>query len=122
MAHNVLGGELELCSADPLTGFMRNGKCETCGEDIGMHTVCAEMTEAFLEFTRQQGNDLSTPAPGFPGLRPGDRWCLCVGRWVEAYRAGVAPPVKLSATHISVLEFVELDSLRRHALPEETAP
>jgi uncharacterized protein len=121
MAKNVLGTDLAPCSTDPMTGFLRNGRCETCAEDAGMHTICCEMTEAFLSYTRRTGNDLSTPNPeiGFPGLVPGDRWCVCVNRWIEAWRAGVAPRVKLSATHMSVLEFVDLGALRDHAIAED---
>lgn len=119
MAKNVLGTPLEICCTDPMTGFYRNGRCETGREDHGLHTVCAEMTEAFLVFSASRGNDLSTPQPGlrFPGLRPGDRWCLCVTRWREALEEGIAPPVHLEATHISALEFVDLEDLRRHAVP-----
>lgn len=118
MAKNVLGGDLEICGTDPKTGFYRTGRCDTGGEDLGLHTVCAEMTEAFLAFTGSKGNDLSTPNPAmaFPGLEPGDRWCLCVARWREALEAGVAPPVRLEATHMSALEFVDLEDLRRHAV------
>ncbi|WP_164102670.1 DUF2237 family protein [Candidatus Laterigemmans baculatus] len=113
-AKNVLGGPLETCSTDPLTGFYRNGCCDTGGQDVGIHTVCAEMTEEFLRFSRQRGNDLSTPNPmfQFPGLQPGDRWCVCAARWKEAYDAGVAPPVVLEATHVSTLEFASLEELR----------
>jgi len=120
MAHNVLGEPLETCSASPMTGFFRNGKCDTCSDDPGMHVVCAEMTSSFLAFSKSRGNDLSTPAPqwGFPGLKPGDRWCLCLARWLEARDAGVAPRIKLEATHISALEFVDLETLERHALAE----
>jgi uncharacterized protein (DUF2237 family) len=116
MARNVLGGELELCSADPLTGFYRNGCCDTGGGDLGVHVVCAAVTAEFLAFSQAQGNDLSTPQPGFPGLRPGDRWCLCATRWRDALDAGVAPPVILEATHVGALEWVSMDDLRRHAL------
>ncbi|MCO6453898.1 MAG: DUF2237 domain-containing protein [Pirellulaceae bacterium] len=114
MAKNVLGTDLELCSAAPLTGFYRDGCCNTGADDQGLHLVCAEMTREFLEFSRRRGNDLSTPNPayGFPGLQPGDRWCLCVLRWKEALAAGVAPRVVLEATHISTLEFVDLADLR----------
>ena len=109
MAKNIFGEPLEICSNDPKTGFFRNGKCDTCGDDTGMHTVCARMTKEFLEFSYQKGNDLVTPRPEweFPGLQPGDYWCLCLSRWMEAYRAGVAPPVKLDATHLSALEFLD---------------
>ncbi|MDQ3622592.1 MAG: DUF2237 domain-containing protein [Verrucomicrobiota bacterium] len=115
---NVLGGPLQLCCADPLTGFYRDGYCRTGPGDHGLHTVCAQMTAAFLEFSAARGNDLSTPAPhfGFPGLEPGARWCLCVTRWQEAFEAGVAPPVVLEATHVSALEFVSLEELQRHAV------
>lgn len=113
MAKNVLGTELQTCSADPLTGFYRNGCCDTGAEDLGRHIVCAEVTEAFLAFSKQQGNDLSTPQPefGFPGLVPGDRWCLCASRWQEAFEAGVAPPVVLEATHALALEWADLGDL-----------
>ncbi len=119
-AKNVLGGELQPCSLDPLTGFYRDGCCNTGPSDSGLHLVCAEMTEQFLSFTRQRGNDLSTPVPmyGFPGLKPGDRWCLCVQRWKEASAAGVAPPIVLESTHISALEFVDLDMLVANAVPK----
>jgi len=114
---NVLGGPLIPCSTAPMTGFFRDGSCHTCAEDAGSHTVCAEMTEAFLVFSRERGNDLSTPRPewGFPGLRPGDRWCLCAARWREAYIAGCAPPVILRATHQRALEVLNLEQLREHA-------
>ena len=113
---NVLGGELQSCCTDPITGFYRDGCCHTAEDDHGQHTVCAEMTEAFLAFSRRQGNDLSTPVPeaDFPGLRPGDRWCLCAARWIEAWREGVAPPVILNATNLSVLELVPLHVLEQH--------
>jgi uncharacterized protein (DUF2237 family) len=118
MATNVIGGPLEECSRDPLTGFYRDGCCNTGGDDRGVHTVCAVVTEEFLEFSKRAGNDLSTPRPeyGFPGLRPGDGWCLCASRWQEAFEAGVAPPVRLAATHIETLEWVRLADLRAHAL------
>ncbi|MEO1075432.1 MAG: DUF2237 domain-containing protein [Bacteroidota bacterium] len=116
---NVLGTPLQPCSVDPLTGFFRTGDCRTGPQDRGTHVVCAEMTEAFLRFTRSRGNDLSTPIPayGFPGLKPGDRWCLCVLRWKEALDAGVAPPVVLDATHARTLSVVDLDTLQAYALP-----
>ena len=116
-ARNVLGGELAACSVDPLTGFYRNGCCETGPEDAGMHTVCAVMTAEFLRFSLSVGNDLSTPRPefDFPGLRPGDRWCLCAPRWKEALDAGVAPPLVLSATHEEVLAIAPLGILKDHA-------
>lgn len=123
MARNVLGEALEECSRTPLTGFYRNGCCDTGGDDVGAHTVCALMTEEFLAFSVAQGNDLVSPAPGFPGLRPGDSWCLCADRWQEALEAGVAPPVRLEATHALTLEWVTLGDLRRHAAPgEDGAP
>ena len=115
---NVFGEPLALCCASPATGFYRNGCCETGPEDLGLHLICAEMTEAFLAFTKAQGNDLSTPRPqfGFPGLTPGDRWCLCAGRWREALDAGVAPPVVLAATHEEALAVVTIDDLKAQAL------
>ncbi|MCL6436493.1 MAG: DUF2237 domain-containing protein [Leptolyngbyaceae cyanobacterium HOT.MB2.61] len=117
-ARNVLGTTLETCCTSPMTGFYRDGKCNTGAGDLGAHVVCAQVTEEFLEYTRAQGNDLSTPAPAFafPGLKPGDRWCLCASRWKEALDAGVAPPVVLAATHASALEYVSLDDLKQHAL------
>jgi uncharacterized protein (DUF2237 family) len=115
---NVVGGDLEPCSFDPATGFFRDGYCRTEGRDPGFHAVCAVMTEEFLEFSSSVGNDLSTPRPQwlFPGLRPGDRWCVVAARWQEALEAGVAPPVVLEATHASALEFVALADLEEHAL------
>lgn len=110
---NVVGGELLPCSADPVTGFFRDGCCSTGPDDVGSHTVCAVMTEAFLAFSAAAGNDLSTPRPewGFEGLSPGDRWCVCASRWHEAYRAGVIAPVVLGATHERALEVVPIDAL-----------
>jgi len=118
MQSNVLGGELQCCCTSPVTGFYRNGYCQTGPGDVGLHTVCIEATEEFLNFSRECGNDLSTPFPEyeFPGLQPGDRWCLCVTRWKEALDAGMAPRVHLAATHISALEFVDLGDLKRHSL------
>lgn len=115
---NVLGKPLKTCCTSPMTGFYRTGKCETGGSDEGIHVVCAQMTSEFLAFSRSRGNDLSTPVPeyGFPGLKPGNRWCLCAARWKEAMRAGIAPPVLLEATHISALEFVSLEELEAHAV------
>jgi hypothetical protein len=113
---NVLGTALVECGRDPVTGFFRDGSCRTAAEDVGRHVVCAEMTAEFLEFTRSRGNDLTTPIPGFPGLEPGDRWCLCAARWREALAAGVAPPVVLEATEESALEVVDLAALTAHAL------
>jgi uncharacterized protein (DUF2237 family) len=114
---NVLGGPLESCSEDPLTGYTRSGCCEAVQGDFGMHIVCVRMTEEFLEFSQEAGNDLSTPIPeyGFPGLKPGDQWCLCAARWKEALEAGAAPQVVLEATHMSTLEFVSLEELQDHA-------
>ena len=114
---NVLGGKLECCCREPRTGFYRDGYCRTGPGDHGLHTVCAVMTEEFLRFSALAGNDLSTPIPefDFPGLQSGDRWCLCVTRWQEAFEAGCAPGVILGATHISALEFVPLEDLRAHA-------
>jgi hypothetical protein len=119
MALNVLGGDLEPCGFDPLTGFYRDGCCESGGDDPGVHTVCAVMTREFLEFSREQGNDLSTPMPqhGFRGLVPGDRWCLCASRWQEAYEAGMAPLVNLAATHARTLEWCSLAALQAHEAP-----
>ena len=116
-ARNVFGAPLACCCTSPLTGFNRDGYCHTGPHDLGSHTVCAEMTAAFLDFSRRHGNDLVTPRPefGFPGLRPGDRWCLCVSRWKEALEAGVAPPVLLAATHEKALEVVTLEQLQAHA-------
>ncbi len=115
---NVLGGALADCSHDPMTGFFRDGCCRTGPGDVGLHLVCARMTAEFLEFSKSRGNDLSTPRPefAFPGLQPGDRWCLCVQRWQEALQAGAAPLVDLEATHVSALEFVTLEELQSHAL------
>ncbi|MEH2178931.1 DUF2237 family protein [Nostoc sp.] len=117
-AKNVIDGNLEVCCTSPMTGFYRDGFCRTGGQDFGSHVVCAQVTSEFLEFTKSRGNDLSTAAPdsNFPGLKPGDRWCLCASRWQEALEAGVAPPVILSATHARALEVVSLDELKKHAL------
>jgi uncharacterized protein (DUF2237 family) len=114
---NVLGTALQSCSQDPVTGFFRTGSCDTGPRDQGQHVVCAEMTETFLRFTKSKGNDLSTPRPewNFPGLEPGDCWCLCAARWQEALEAGCAPPVILEATHEKALEVLSLDDLRAHA-------
>ena len=118
MAKNVLGSELKICCKDPITGFFRNGKCDTSSEDVGMHTVCALMTKDFLEFTYSRGNDLTTPVPEFQfrGLEPGNKWCICLMRWVEAYNAGKAPKIDLEASHISVLEHVDFKELQKYAL------
>ena len=122
-AKNVLGGALKPCSTHPLTGFYRDGCCNTGADDVGVHVVCAEMTRAFLEFSRAQGNDLMTPMPQyrFPGLVTGDRWCLCAMRWQEALEAGVAPPIILQATHSAALKYVSLDDLKAHALDLEAS-
>ncbi len=114
---NVLGGVLLPCSTEPVTGFYRDGCCNTGAEDIGLHTVCAVMTAEFLLFSKSRGNDLSTPMPqyGFAGLEPGDRWCLCASRWKEAFDAGAAPLVVLEATHAVTLDVVSLDDLKQHA-------
>ena len=115
---NVLGERLEVCSIDPMTGFYRDGCCDTSREDLGSHSVCAVMTKEFLEFSRSRGNDLSTPVPefGFPGLRPGDRWCLCAPRWQEAMEAGQAPRVVLRATHEAALRHCSLSDLKSLAV------
>lgn len=115
---NVYGEPLDECCSSPMTGFYRNGCCETGGDDHGVHTVCAVMTAEFLEFSKRMGNDLSTPMPhyNFPGLKPGDRWCLCAGRWQEAFEAGKAPQVNLRSTHVRTLEFVELTDLEKFAI------
>ncbi len=115
---NVLGGPLATCSVRPLTGYFRTGCCETAADDFGSHTVCAEVTAEFLDFSKSRGNDLSTPMPayGFDGLKPGDRWCLCVSRWQEALEAGRAPRVVLAATHRAALQVVTLEQLLAHAI------
>lgn len=114
---NVLGEPLETCSLAPRTGFTRSGACETGPQDLGSHTVCAKVTAEFLAYSRSRGNDLTTPMPafGFPGLTPGDRWCLCAARWQEAFEAGCAPRVMLRATHERALEVCNLSDLKRHA-------
>ena len=117
-ARNVLGEKLQSCSERPKTGFFRDGCCNTSPEDLGVHTVCVVMTAEFLEYSKAQGNDLTTPYPqaGFPGLKPGDRWCLCAPRWREALEAGRAPQVVLAATHEGSLEFASLDDFKKHAI------
>jgi uncharacterized protein (DUF2237 family) len=117
-AKNVLGTPLKVCCMNPKTGFYRTGRCDTGAGDDGVHVVCARLTEEFLEFSAERGNDLATPIPefGFPGLKAGDRWCLCAARWKEALEAGVAPPVHLTSTHISALEFIDLEELKAHAV------
>lgn len=117
-AKNVLGQKLEICCTSPMTGFYRNGMCETGAQDFGSHVVCAQVTQEFLEFTKARGNDLSTPMPmyDFPGLKPGDRWCLCASRWKEALDAGFAPPINLAATHEATLKVVSLEVLKEHSV------
>ncbi len=114
---NVLGSVLQACSMDPLTGWHRDGCCRSGAGDAGVHVVCAQVTERFLEFSKSRGNDLTSPRPeyGFPGLKPGNRWCLCAARWQEAFEAGCAPGVVLEATHEAALEFSDLENLKRHA-------
>jgi uncharacterized protein len=116
-SRNVLGGPLKPCSSDPVTGFFRNGRCDTCADDEGCHTVCVEVTEWFLEHSRLSGNDLSTPRPEyqFPGLKPGDRWCVCAARWLELVERNVNAPIILAATHERTLEVVPLEILQQHA-------
>lgn len=115
---NLLGQPLESCCFAPMTGYQRNGFCDAHPDDVGRHTLCAVMTEEFLSFSRGRGNDLSTPRPewGFSGLNPGDRWCLCVTRWLEAHHAGCAPPVVLAASHHACLDYVELATLALYAM------
>lgn len=119
-ARNVLGGPLNVCGTDPLTGFTRKGSCETGHQDAGSHVVCARVTADFLLYSKATGNDLITPAPafGFPGLKPGDDWCLCAQRWTEALEDGVAPPIRLAATHARLLDYVDLEVLKAHALDD----
>lgn len=123
-ARNVLGGELEPCGTDPVTGFYRDGCCNTAADDVGNHTVCAVVTGEFLAHQRMVGNDLSTPMPayGFAGLQPGDRWCVCAGRWRQAYDDGMPAPVVLAATHERALEVIELAMLREHAVDVPVDP
>ncbi|MGQ0793965.1 MAG: DUF2237 family protein [Deltaproteobacteria bacterium] len=115
---NVFGGGLTPCSESPMTGFYRDGCCRTGSEDLGLHVVCAEVTEEFLEFSKSRGNDLTTPMPeyGFAGLKPGDRWCLCARRWKEALDAGFAPPVILASTHEATLRVISLADLKKYAI------
>ena len=117
-SRNVLGEPLIACSTQPMTGFFRNGCCDTAPEDVGSHTVCVVLTDEFLQFSKSRGNDLSTPLPdyGFPGLKAGERWCLCAPRWAEALEAGKAPRVVLRATHEGALEYCNLADLKRHAI------
>jgi hypothetical protein len=115
---NVFGGKLETCCTTPMTGFYRDGCCRTGPEDLGLHVICAEMTEEFLEFSKSRGNDLTTPKPEFefPKLKPGDRWCLCALRWKEALGDGIAPPVVLASTHESALKVVSIEDLKKYAI------
>ena len=115
---NVFGKKLDVCCNNPKTGFFRNGSCDTCNEDVGVHTVCILATKEFLEFSKSAGNDLSTPNPEFefPGVKPGDRWCLCALRWKQAYDNGMAPPVFLDSTHIDTLKFIDLNILKQFTL------
>ncbi len=115
---NVLGGPLASCSTEPMTGFFRSGCCDTSVDDVGSHTICTQVTAEFLAFSQAQGNDLSTPRPefGFPGLRPGDRWCVCAARWKEALMAGVAAPIILAATNEAALEIVTFEEMKPYAL------
>ena len=121
-AKNVLGQPLQPCSMKPLTGYYRNGCCDTGAGDAGVHVVCVQTTKEFLEFSKSRGNDLSTPIPeyNFPGLKPGDRWCLCAQRWQEAFEAGRAPKVILQSTHMAALEFIDLENLKSHATDLKT--
>ncbi|NNC79408.1 MAG: DUF2237 domain-containing protein [Acidimicrobiales bacterium] len=118
MANNVLGTELQVCSNEPLTGFTRSGCCDQHSDDAGFHIVCAVMTNSFLQFSKEAGNDLSTPRPewGFAGLKAGDQWCLCASRWVEAFEAGAAPRVVLEATHAQALEWIDIADLRSNSI------
>ncbi len=120
-AENVLGTPLQTCCTSPMTGFYRDGQCQTGPQDRGVHVVCAELTEAFLSYTKAQGNDLSTPQPAynFPGLKPGDKWCLCAARWQEALDDGVAPPVDLAATHKAALGHLSLEDLQANAVGQD---
>ncbi|MEM6732203.1 MAG: DUF2237 domain-containing protein [Myxococcota bacterium] len=117
-SRNVFGGPLETCCSNPMTGWFRDGCCNTDERDRGLHVICAELTEDFLVFSKSKGNDLSTPRPefGFPGLKPGDKWCLCAARWQEAFEAGCPPQVLLEATHEKALEVCDLNDLRAHAI------
>ncbi|MCY4236503.1 MAG: DUF2237 domain-containing protein [Cyanobacteria bacterium MAG CAR2_bin_4] len=121
---NVLGGPLETCGCQPMTGWMRDGVCRADALDVGRHTVCAVVSPSFLSYSMAQGNDLSTPRPefSFPGLRPGDRWCVCASRWRQALEDGMAPPVVLAATEISTLDLVPLEDLKAHAWVGESNP
>ena len=115
---NVFGEKLEICGADPITGFYRDGMCNTCKDDFGSHTICIETSKEFLEYSKSKGNDLSTPVPAFnfKGLEPGDSWCVCAGRWLEAEKNGMAPRLHLQSTHIMALEIVPIDLLKKYAV------
>ena len=115
---NVFGEKLEICGVDPITGFYRDGACNTCKDDFGSHTVCIETSQEFLEYSKSRGNDLSTPVPAFnfKGLEPGDSWCVCAGRWLEAEKNGMAPRLHLQSTHIMALEIVPIDLLKKYAV------
>ena len=117
---NVLGEKLEVCGMDPVTGFYRDGVCNTCKDDFGSHTVCIETSQEFLDYTKSQGNDLSSPMPayGFEGLEPGDNWCVCAGRWLEAEKRGMAPRLNLQSTHIRALEIIPMELLIKYAVDE----
>ena len=117
---NVFGEKLEVCGVDPVTGFYRDGVCNTCKDDFGSHTVCIETSQEFLDYTKSQGNDLSTPMPayGFEGLEPGDNWCVCAGRWLEAEKRGMAPRLNLQSTHIRALEIIPMELLIKYAVDE----
>ncbi|AXE61594.1 DUF2237 family protein [Candidatus Thioglobus sp. NP1] len=117
---NVFGEKLEVCGMDPVTGFYRDGVCNTCKDDFGSHTVCIETSQEFLDYTKSQGNDLSTPMPayGFEGLEPGDNWCVCTGRWLEAEKRGMAPRLNLQSTHIRALEIIPMELLIKYAVDE----
>ena len=118
---NVFGEKLEICGMDPITGFYRDGECNTCEDDIGSHTVCIEVSQQFLDYTKSQGNDLSTPLPayGFEGLEPGDSWCVCAGRWLEAEKSGMAPRLNLQSTHIRALEIIPMELLKKCAVDDQ---
>ncbi|MBS2013617.1 MAG: DUF2237 domain-containing protein [Deltaproteobacteria bacterium] len=120
-ARSVVGGELATCGTSPMTGVYRDGRCATGANDVGVHVVCAKVTDEFLRFTAGRGNDLVTPGPGFPGLHAGDRWCLCASRWAEAEAAGVAPPVVLEATHAKAVSIVPRERLEAHAVGASAA-
>ena len=117
---NVFGEKLEVCGMDPVTGFYRDGVCNTCKDDFGSHTVCIETSQEFLDYTKSQGNDLSTPMPayGFEGLEPGDNWCVCAGRWLESEKSGMAPRLNLQSTHIRALEIIPMELLIKYAVDE----